>query len=243
MAEAHRTIVAVDIERFSDPSRNSVALTRRRAGMYDVLDRAFTDAEIEFDQCTVEDRGDGALILVPPRFSRVRLVNSLPDRLTDALRRYNSTAPEESGLRLRVALHVGEVRQDDFGVVGLAVVDASRLVSSPQLKQEVRSAGEPIGLIVSDLFYRSVIANAPETDPDSYRMVHVRAKETDLTAWLRRPSSRLRAREIARSIAARSNTLPVAIYVSDSTVFREVETAVETLLAAAGLESDGDGHD
>lgn len=57
-AAVHRTIIAVDVEGFGDrrrTNRNQVAV---RDGLYGAMGEAFGQAEISWDDCHREDRGD-----------------------------------------------------------------------------------------------------------------------------------------------------------------------------------------
>ena len=62
----HRAIMVVDVERFGDPGRTNLNQLAVRDGLYKALIHAFGGSGIEWGNCVSEDRGDGALILVPP---------------------------------------------------------------------------------------------------------------------------------------------------------------------------------
>jgi hypothetical protein len=104
----HRTIVAVDVERFGDPRRTNPDQVAVRDGLYQALERAFSGAGIPWDDCQREDRGDGVLVLAPPELPKSPFAESLPGGLASALREHNAAhrAPEQ--IRLRMALHAGE---------------------------------------------------------------------------------------------------------------------------------------
>src|SRR5262245_53939583 len=86
----HRAIVVVDVEKFGDRSRTNAHQLAVRAGLYESVEQAFTEAGITWQSCTWEDRGDGILILVPPDAPKSRLVDHLPGRLIAALHRHNA---------------------------------------------------------------------------------------------------------------------------------------------------------
>ncbi|MGH3899073.1 MAG: hypothetical protein ACRDTA_12670 [Pseudonocardiaceae bacterium] len=183
----HQTIVVVDVARFTDPARTAHHQLAVREGLYNVLKGAFTEAGLDLGACTVEDRGDGKLILMPPEIDNGRLADQLPGRLVAGLRRHNAVHSAEAAIKLRVALHAGEVRQDGQGAVGQAVNDAFRILEAPEAKSALRSSTGVLALIASDAFYRDVIVQDPATDPPSYQRVLVSANETLLVAWLRLP--------------------------------------------------------
>ncbi len=183
----HPAIMVVDVARFTDPVRT---LTHQRAvheGLYSVLHGAFAEAGVDLDTCTVEDRGDGALILVPPQVDKSRLADQLPSRLIAGLRRHNAVHSAEASIQLRVALHVGEVYQDRYGAVSQAVNLAFRLLEAPDARSALRSSTGVLALIASDDFYRTVIVHDPAADPGSYWRIPVSVGDTSTVAWLRLP--------------------------------------------------------
>lgn len=181
----HRTIVVVDVAGFTDPARRVPDQVAVRQGMYEVLKIAFADSDVDFDSCEHEDRGDGALILVPPTVSKSTIADRLPDRLVAALRRYNSTRAPQAQFKLRVGLHSGEIRNDGDGWVGHAVNLAFRILEAPEAKAALTRSDPVVALISSEYFYTEVIEQDPGTDPKSYRQIAVSVKTFTGTAWLR----------------------------------------------------------
>jgi hypothetical protein len=108
----HHAIAVVDVEGFSDPARSEVHQDAVRRGLYEALAVAFRDIGADMDACTAEDRGDGAIILVPPTVPTSLLVDNFPQRLVSALLRYNPVAAHLATIRLRLALHEGQVHDD-----------------------------------------------------------------------------------------------------------------------------------
>ena len=77
--------------------------------LYGALKQAFKRVGVEWGGCYHEDRGDGALVLAPPEEPKAIFVESLPDELVIALDEHNGTHCEQEQIRLRMALHAGEV--------------------------------------------------------------------------------------------------------------------------------------
>jgi hypothetical protein len=115
----HRTILVVDVEGFGSRRPTNPHRLTIRAGLYRVLDEAFTGAGIPWTNWYREDRGDGVLILAPPDAPKGTFVESLPRELVKALRKHNDAHGKEEQIRLRMALHAGELNRDDHGMVGL----------------------------------------------------------------------------------------------------------------------------
>jgi hypothetical protein len=100
-------IVFTDVAGFSDPVRNDGDRDVVRAAMYEILRSCFDAAGVPWAACYREDRGDGAVIVVPPTISTHRLVDPLMAELAGRLRQYNRRASEVVRIQLRVALHAG----------------------------------------------------------------------------------------------------------------------------------------
>jgi hypothetical protein len=117
----HRTIVAVDIEGFGDrcrTNRNQVAI---REGLHGAMREAFGQAGIPWDDRDHEDRGDGIFILAGPEVPKSVFVESLPSALVSALCLHNGTHPGPERIRLRMALHAGEVNFDEHGATAASI--------------------------------------------------------------------------------------------------------------------------
>jgi hypothetical protein len=182
----HRTIVVVDVAGFMNPARTMAHQQAVHDGMYDVLRRAFAEVGVDLDAaCTVEDRGDGALILVPPEIPKSLLTDQFPSRLVAELRRYNAVHATEAMFQLRVGLHAGEVRQNSRGAVSPAINLAFRILDASAAKLALRRTAALLALIASDFFYHEVIEQDPAAEPDTYHRIPVQVKETSTEAWLR----------------------------------------------------------
>lgn len=193
-----RTIIVVDVTDFTNPARSLFDQRIVREGLHNVLRAAFSEIGVVLDTCKTEDRGDGKLILMPPGVDNTLVADQLPGRLLAWLRRHNKVHSPEARVKLRVALHKGEVQQDEQGVVSQAVNLTFGIVDAPDAKTVQRSTACMLALIASDEFYRAVIAQDPATDPGSYRQVSVPIKESSALAWLRIPDHPAPDDEIAR---------------------------------------------
>src|SRR5580700_2986541 len=61
----HRAIIGVDVEGFGDERRTNPDQLAVREALYRCLREAFANAGIPWEDCYHEDRGDGALFLIP----------------------------------------------------------------------------------------------------------------------------------------------------------------------------------
>jgi tetratricopeptide (TPR) repeat protein len=181
----HRAILIVDVESFGDPARTDAHRLAVRAAMYKVLRQSLAGARISWTDCAIEDRGDGVLILVPATVPKSWLVTRLPSRLAGTLGRHNAARPKPERIRLRMALHAGEVYQDAHGFAGTSINQAFRLVDAPEPRIALRNSAAVVVLIVSDWFYDDVVRHYEAAAPSDFRQVRVAVKETDMKAWIR----------------------------------------------------------
>ena len=81
----HRSVLVIDVEKFGDPARTNADQVAVREGMYQALEGALANAGISRPSCVIEDRGDGALVLISPEVPKSWLVTRLPVQLAAAL--------------------------------------------------------------------------------------------------------------------------------------------------------------
>ncbi|MGW4527930.1 ATP-binding protein [Amycolatopsis sp. NPDC004378] len=183
----HRTILVVDVEGFGNPQRTNRDQVAVRGGVYRALAVAFEAAGIPWDSCDVEDRGDGVFVLAGAEVPKAAFVESLPRALATALRRHNRTHQDPERIRLRMALHAGEITYDDFGVTAKSINLAFRLLDAPPLKAALADSPGVLALIVSSWFFNEVVRHSPIEDATTYRQADVTVKETAVRAWISLP--------------------------------------------------------
>lgn len=180
----HTSMVLVDVEKFGDPARTDTDQLEVRSGMYGALKHAFAQAGIPWERCEIGDRGDGAMILIPPDVSKNRLVARLPAPLIDAIEQHNADNESQSRIRLRVALHAGEIHRDEHGQTGDQLNFAFRMLDSAAAKKALASSHGVLIIIASEWFYYNVIRHDRAASPQNYRPVQFRTKETTAQAWI-----------------------------------------------------------
>jgi tetratricopeptide (TPR) repeat protein len=183
----HRTIVVWDVEGFGDPNRTNAHQVTVRDGLYQVLRQAFQHAGICWADCDHEDRGDGVFVLAPAQITKVSFVDGLPHALVRALREHNASHSPSARIRLRMAVHAGEVAYDEHGVTSAAVNLAFRLVDAAPLKAALAESPGVLAVITSGWFFDEVVQHNPACYPAGYRRVRVTVKETATIAWISRP--------------------------------------------------------
>jgi class 3 adenylate cyclase len=183
-------LFAVDVAGFTSPHRDSDIQLYIREAFYRILSQAFEASQLGWGNCLHEDRGDGALVIVPSGMPSAMVVDPLLDRLRADLRKHNRVSTEAARIQLRVAIHIGPVIRDEHGVTGNSVRHVFRLLDAPVLRRALASSGEDLALIVSDHFYDTVIRHAPGViDSGTFHPAKVAVKETRTRGWLHMPTS------------------------------------------------------
>lgn len=174
------TILCVDIAHFGATHRTDRDRRNIREVMYRLLRDAFADADIPWNACHIEDRGDGALIVVPPDTPTAAVAERVVRHLTARLALHNQLVDAGTRIQLRAAIDVGPVDFDSHGVVGSAIDRAARLLEAPGLKQRIAETGAAVGVIASTFVYDNVLSwgSIP------YEPIEVSVKETNLTGWI-----------------------------------------------------------
>lgn len=224
----HHAIVVVDVEKFGDIRRGDLHRSAVRDGLFEALEQAFNEAGIDWPECEVQTRGDGALILVPARFPERQLVDRVPPRLAAGVRRHNAKFAAEGKMRLRVAFHSGPVEVVANGSADATVIFACRLVDSDEAREAQRASDGPITIIVSESFYENTVLNEPAAEPEAYQRVPVRVKERHTIAWIRS-----QARPHSPTLRPAVEGLP-----SNHDRSTEVDQLVDFLVAVPTLRSE-----
>jgi class 3 adenylate cyclase len=158
----HRVIVAVDIEQST--SRPDPVKAELRRALYDLFDQALRSAGIHRrhrDRFT--DRGDGLLALIHPADQAPKpiVLNRAIPALCQLLANHNANLASAGRLheqfRVRVVVHAGEIHYDNNGCFGEALDIAFRLLDAPGVKKTLRTAADPLALVISDDIYRTIV--------------------------------------------------------------------------------------
>lgn len=177
-------ILLIEIEGFS--TQPETVQARLRNDLYHVTELVLRRAGVGPDS-TMEDRGDGVLILLPMSIPPTILVRDFVRGLEDELTSYQWDAHR---LRLLVGLDHGLVARDPRGWVGAAINDLARLVGGASVKQVLARAGRAhLVLVVSENVYRSVVLQRyPGIVPAAYGPTEFVTRHGQrLRAWITVP--------------------------------------------------------
>ena len=179
------SVLFTDVAGFGDPRRNDGDRDAVRAALYEILRSAFESSGVPWIECYHEDRGDGAVIVVPPTIPPVRLVDPLLPELADRLRQHNRRASEVVRIQLRAALHVGPVGKDLEGLTGQTVIAAARIVDAPAVKQRLAAEHADLIFAVSSYVYDQFVRHCMgRVDSDSFEQVESEVKRFRISAWV-----------------------------------------------------------
>jgi CRP-like cAMP-binding protein len=178
------TIVLIDVANFGARTRSDRDRRRIRAALYQISQPLFDHPDRQHHYHR-EDRGDGILLVIPPHVPTSSIVDRILDNLVTLLHRYNSTATLATRIQIRVALHVGPVVSDAYGVDGRAIIQAARLLDAPALRRHLAETGADLGFITSPYVYDTIIQPNPgPVDPVVYRQLKCQVKKQAFNAWM-----------------------------------------------------------
>lgn len=183
----HHLIVVADIEGFGNRRRTDSHLQAVRDGLDAIMGTAFAAAGLSWEDCYREMRGDAVVALAPAEADKAQFVETVLPTLVTRLRVHNDTHPESRQIRLRLALHAGEVSYDTYGITSAALIRAFRLCDAPPLKTALGGSPGVLAVIASDWLFDDVIRHTPAVAPGTWRPVAVTVKEVDTTGWITLP--------------------------------------------------------
>jgi class 3 adenylate cyclase len=193
-----RTIVVFDIAEYAHPRRTDPARLRLRHHLYELIHQMLVAAGIDPQLAPRVDLGDSVMVLFDPSIPTARVAGLVGGHLGSSLAEVNRRRPCDERLRLRVALHRGEVLIDAHGFVGAALVEACRLSNAPALRERFDATTADMALIVSDQVWRQLVgAHAETLDPGAHRPVAFGGHGTTTRAWLQIPDRPLPTGSVA----------------------------------------------
>lgn len=182
----YRALLTVDIERSA--GRGNVALRQIRAVLMAALRAAFERSGIVWTECLRDDLGDGMRVAAPAGLRKSVLLHPLISELAVRLREHNRTAAPKTAVRVRAALHAGEVYVgEQGGVTGAPLEILARMADAPALKNALAEAPDSVSvaLLLSQHFYDETVRHGyPGIDQDAFHRLVFTTKEYTADAWL-----------------------------------------------------------
>ncbi|MGW4319461.1 hypothetical protein ACWEMW_09730 [Streptomyces sp. NPDC004684] len=182
-----RTILLLDIEKYSD--RDDVAQAMLRRKLYDIADRTLEAAGIAETLRSRADRGDSVMELIDAGASVRSLLRALLTEVPAQLHAYNRMASSTAQIRLRGVVAGGYVAVDEHGGwVGSDLNHACRLLDAQLLREALRSRPDGFALCVSEGVHAGIVRHDhPGVPAADFRPVTLASKNGPLRAWLHGP--------------------------------------------------------
>ncbi len=185
----YRALLAVDIERSS--GRGNVAFHQIRDVLSRSLRESFEQSGIDWEACLRDDLGDGFRVAAPTGTPKAKLIHPLVPEIAVRLRAHNRMAGPKTQVRVRIALHAGDVCLGPAGeVTGQSLEVLARMLDAAPARTALAAAPDTVtaSLLVSQHFYDETVRHGyPGIDPDSFRKVRLTEKEYTADAWLHLP--------------------------------------------------------
>jgi len=183
-------MLATDIAGYSAASRDQEIRLHMHDALYKMLGDALTAADIPWDACYHEDRGDGALVLIPPDIPAAGIIGPFPVRLRSMIRHYNHVSTEAARMQLRAAVHVGPVFSDAHGLVSDDITYLFRMLEARRLRRALDDSGAELAMAVSRYVHQTMVLRHPSlADPAQFTPLRGRVKRTSINDWLYIPGS------------------------------------------------------
>jgi hypothetical protein len=188
---AYRTLLACDIA--GSAGRGELRLQEIRGVLRAALGEALAVAGLDGRDFVQADTGDGLVLVAPAALPKAGLLVPLLPELAARLREHNGRAAEAGSLRLRVAVHAGEVRLGaDGGVSGAPLETLARLLDAAPLRRALRdgTTGTPVAAILSQHVYEETVGHGHAgLEADAFTAAEVRVKAFAAPGWLWYPGS------------------------------------------------------
>ena len=188
-ASEYRALMAVDVERSA--GRGNLAMQTVRDALFSALRESFTRSGIAWEDCLRDDLGDGIRVTMPADAQKITLIHPLAHELALRLCAHNRLAGPPTQIRVRIALHAGDVRIEQTGTVtGRPLEVLARMLDAPPARNALANAPEsvPAVVLVSQHFYDETVGHGyPGIDPEMFHNVTFTVKEYTANAWLHLP--------------------------------------------------------
>jgi hypothetical protein len=184
----YRALMSVDIEKSAGRGDAAMAATKRFLG--EAMQASFRASGLSWDDCHQTDLGDGLRLVFGRDIAKSKLLEPFLSEMATRFLAHNRSSPSREQMRLRVAMHAGEVRMADGEVIGAPLETLARLLDAPPLKAALSAApaSRTVALGMSQHFYDEVVArDHPGIASDLFVRAPFTVKETESTIWLHVP--------------------------------------------------------
>ncbi|MEU2888420.1 hypothetical protein EES44_04160 [Streptomyces sp. ADI96-15] len=183
----NRTMLLVDIEKFSDRDDVEQAFLRRM--LYDVVDRTMERAGIDETLRLRADQGDSVMEFIDPNVPVPQVLRSVISELPAQLKAVNRMASSAAQMRLRTVVASGFIALDERGIwVGSDLNHACRLLDADLLRAALRERPGDVALCISQSVWAGIVRHHHLGIPaEEFHEVTLASKNGPLPAWLLGP--------------------------------------------------------
>lgn len=186
------TILALDIDGFTRPDRDEAIRIHLHKAFYEILANALEGSGLPWHLCRHEDRGDGALVILPPGVPAWPVIDLFPERLRGLIRQHNRIMCDAAQMQLRAAAHIGPVYGDAHGVIGDDLNLLFRILDAAPLRRALATSGAELAFAISRYMHDNLVLRHPGLiDPELFSPLKTRVKRTQVSAWMYLPGAGL----------------------------------------------------
>jgi hypothetical protein len=229
-------LLVMDIEQFAAPTRDDPARLTLRQRLYKLAEHSLTaTGSVSRQVLARRDLGDGLLVVLHPSVSARRLLHQGISELSRGLTHHNRAASPAARLRLRLAVHQGQLIQDAHGFTSQALTHAFRLVDAEMVRAALRAVRTAeLVVVISDRVHQSLAGQDPG---GGWQAVWLANKETTTRCWIRLPG--IEPQPLLSRLLKMADPLPAHANGEDEADVvrrRELLTYSGTLTGSIGLD-------
>jgi len=184
----HRILAALDIQGFGRSDRTNLDRLHLHRELHALYPSLLKRSRIAASQVVASDTGDGVILSIDGSVSKLRLLTRFVGELARRLAAANQGRRPAEQMRLRMALHAGDVLADPEPIHGEAVILTARLLDADVLRACLLATDEPLAVVVSSTIYEEVVKHGyGGVVPGEYLPTVAECKETRVDAWLHVP--------------------------------------------------------
>jgi len=170
------------------PDRDEEVPSHLHKALDEIVWEALEGSGLPWDRCHREDRGDGALVVLPPGSAADGIIDPLPERLRRLIRLHNRMSGPAAQMQVRAAAHIGPVYRGDQGLVGDGIDQLFRMMHARPLQTALAGSGAELALAVSRSMRHSVVRRRPAlAGLRPFRPIDTHVKGTRVSAWMYLP--------------------------------------------------------
>ncbi|MDA2812082.1 hypothetical protein O4J56_15670 [Nocardiopsis sp. RSe5-2] len=153
-----RLIIATDAEAYS--ARDYTGQVRLQEDLHEVLEAACTEGGLDRASWELQVQGDGEIAVLPVGTPEDTALSAFLDGLAQALHHHNRPLNDAYRVRLRVAVHQGNVAYGRNGFVGTPINEACRLRDCDLVRNALADApGADFVTVLSHDLYKDAVAD------------------------------------------------------------------------------------